>query len=103
MTAPRAPDCRPLEQGRGVVMDPDFLRELVVLLVFIGLYLIGSAVLLKGHKADLSAVHPITGGTNRASVEEGEAVPTRLNRRRKAIAREEAEREARRGPDTTEG
>jgi hypothetical protein len=90
------------------MMDSDFLRELVVLLVFMGLYLVGSAILLRGHHADLSAVQQ---GTRRGT--EGNAgeskrggrtgggtpgeAPVRLNRRRKAMAREQAEQEARRG------
>lgn len=82
-------------------MDSDFLRELGVLVAFMLLYLAGSAALLRGHHADLSAVQQGTGGrrspegTQRAAA--GEA-PVRLNRRRKAIAREQAEAAARKAP-----
>jgi hypothetical protein len=70
-------------------MDADFVREIVVLAVFIGLYVVGSALLLRGHTTDLSAVHD-NGSARRAAA--GGADPQRLNRRRKAIAREQAER-----------
>lgn len=89
-------------------MDSDFLRELVVLLVFMGLYLVGSAVLLRGHHVDLSAVQQGTRRGSDGSLPEGKRAsrtgggtpgeaPVRLNRRRKAMAREQAEQEARRG------
>ncbi len=66
-------------------MDPDFLRELLVLAVVSGLDVVGSAALLRGHKADLSLVAAT--GTRRAlaRTDGGEA---RLNRRRKARLRE---------------
>lgn len=72
-------------------MDADFLRELVVLAVFVGLYVFGSAFLLRGHTTDLSVVH---GGTSPRRSAAGGATggQPRLNRRRKAIAREQAER-----------
>lgn len=83
-------------------MDSDFLRELGVLIAFMLLYLAGSAALLRGHHADLSAVQQGTGGrrstdgTPRAAA--GGEAPVRLNRRRKAIAREQAEAAARKAP-----
>ncbi len=67
-------------------MDPDFIREFSVLAGFAGLYIVGSIFLLKGHKTDLSAV--ANHGT--LSSESGVPTPQRLNRRRKAIAREQA-------------
>ena len=68
-------------------MDPDFVREFSVMAGFVGLYIVGSIFLLKGHKTDLSAV-----GAHGASArgEDGVPTPQRLNRRRKAIAREQA-------------
>ncbi len=71
-------------------MDPDFIREFSVLAGFAGLYIVGSIFLLKGHKTDLSAV-----GTHGAlSPESGVPTPQRLNRRRKAIAREQSGKSA---------
>lgn len=70
-------------------MDPDFVREIGVLGVFIALYVFGSAYLLRGHKADLSAV--AVAGTRRAAVRSS-AGEARLNRRRKARLREAAAR-----------
>ena len=67
-------------------MDPDFVREFSVLAGFAGLYIIGSIFLLKGHKTDLSAV----GSHGPLATETGTPTPQRLNRRRKAIAREQA-------------
>ncbi len=66
-------------------MDPDFVRELLVLAVFIGLYVFGSAALLRGHKADLSLVAAT--GTRRA-LARTDGGETRVNRRRKARLRE---------------
>ncbi|MBM4345674.1 MAG: hypothetical protein FJ100_20060 [Deltaproteobacteria bacterium] len=66
-------------------MDPDFLRELLVLAVFIGLYVFGSAAMLRGHKVDLSAVAAV--GTRRA-IARTDGGEVRLNRRRKARLRE---------------
>ena len=68
-------------------MDPDFIRELVVLAAFVLLYVVGSAMLLRGHKADLSAVAAT--GTRRAMTRSGDG-EQRLNRRRKAQARDAA-------------
>ena len=69
-------------------MDPDFLRELIVLLSFIGLYIGVAVVLLRGHHVDLSSVSahavPVAGGGD------GKTLAPRLNRRRKAIARDAA-------------
>ena len=69
-------------------MDPDFMREMLVLLFFIGLYLVVSAVFLRGHHTDLSEVtaHNAKAGVDSAGANAG----PRLNRRRKAIAREAA-------------
>ncbi len=69
-------------------MDADFMREMLVLLFFIGLYLGVSAMLLRGHHVDLSEVtaHNTIGGADAAAAETG----PRLNRRRKAIARQAA-------------
>jgi hypothetical protein len=67
-------------------MDPDFIREASVMAGFIGLYIFGSIYLLKGHKTDLSAVGA-HGATHHS--EGGAPTPQRLNRRRKAIAREQ--------------
>jgi len=66
-------------------MDPDFLRELLVLGIVIALYMFGSAALMRGHTTDLSAVAAI--GTRRAMVQSttGEV---RLNKRRKARLRD---------------
>ena len=72
-------------------MDPDFVREFSVVAGFIGLYIVGSIFLLKGHKTDLSAVG-LHGSTPRG--EDGVPTPQRLNRRRKAIAREQASKSA---------
>ena len=72
-------------------MDPDFIREFSVMAGFIGLYIVGSIFLLKGHKTDLSAVGQ-HGGT--AHSEGGLPTPQRLNRRRKAIAREQESKPA---------
>lgn len=82
-------------------MDSDFLRELGVLVAFMLLYLAGSAALLRGHHTDLSAVQQGAGrrspeGTQRAAA--GGEAPVRLNRRRKAMAREQAEAAARKAP-----
>lgn len=68
-------------------MDPDFVREFSVLAGFAGLYIVGSIFLLKGHKTDLSAVSNHNPGSVEGSVA---PTPQRLNRRRKAIAREQA-------------
>jgi len=69
-------------------MDPDFLRELIVLLSFIGLYIGVAIVLLRGHHVDLSSVHahavPSVGATA------AQSLAPRLNRRRKAMARDAA-------------
>lgn len=67
-------------------MDPDFIREFSVLAGFAALYIVGSIFLLKGHKTDLSAVS----NHGALSSETGAPTPQRLNRRRKAIAREQA-------------
>ena len=76
-------------------MDPDFIREFSVLLGFAALYIVVSIVLLRGYKTDLSAVslHGPTG------TGEGGVVPQRLNRRRKAIARDAAAKQARTDDD----
>ena len=66
-------------------MDADFLREMMVLGVFIALYVFGSTMLLRGHKADLSAVAAT--GTRRAMVK-SDGGEVRLNKRRKARLRE---------------
>ncbi len=66
-------------------MDPDFVRELMVLGVFVALYVFGSAMLLRGHKADLSLVAAT--GTRRAMVK-ADGGEVRLNKRRKARLRE---------------
>ena len=73
-------------------MDPDFLRELVVLLAFLFIYIVLAAILLRNHKADLSAV--AEGGSAPRTLVDGESssLQPRLNRRRKAIARDDAER-----------
>lgn len=74
-------------------MDTDFVRELIVLAVVVGLYVIGSAMLLRGHTADLSAVNGTPG--HRRAPEGGGSTTTaepRLNRRRKARLREAIER-----------
>lgn len=80
-------------------MDSDFLRELGVLLAFMALYFGGSTMLLRGHHVDLSAVQL---RNRRASSGEGGGsageAPVRLNRRRKAIAREQAEAAAKKAP-----
>lgn len=68
-------------------MDPDFIREFSVMAGFVGLYIIGSIFLLKGHKTDLSAV---SAHGSAARGEGGVPTPQRLNRRRKAIARDQA-------------
>lgn len=68
-------------------MDPDFVREFGVMAAFIGLYMVGSILLLRGHKTDLSAVN---GGPTAGNA--GPGVPQRLNRRRKAIARDAAQK-----------
>lgn len=74
-------------------MDPDFVREIIVLLGFLALYLVGSMFMLKGHKTDLSAVANDTFGAGGGGTGgEGPGASPRLNRRRKAIARENAER-----------
>lgn len=70
-------------------MDPDFIREFSVLAGFAALYIVGSIFLLKGFKTDLSAV--ATSGTLSAAT--GTPTPQRLNRRRKAIAREQASKQ----------
>ncbi len=67
-------------------MDPDFIREFSVLAGFAALYIAGSIFLLKGHKTDLSDV--ANSGTLSSAT--GTPTPQRLNRRRKAIAREQA-------------
>lgn len=72
-------------------MDPDFLREIIVLVGFLALYLVGSMLMLRGHKTDLSAVSAVPHGGG-----EGTLVAARLNRRRKAQARDASDREARR-------
>lgn len=78
-------------------MDPDFLRELVVLLSFIGLYIGVAILLLRGHHVDLSSVNvhaaPAAGAT------EGKAITPRLNRRRKAMARDAARKNDPVSPD----
>ncbi len=66
-------------------MDPDFMREILVLAAFIGLYVFGSIALLRGHKTDLSAVHM---HAKAGAVALAAGVKPRLNRRRKAIARD---------------
>lgn len=73
-------------------MDADFVRELAVLGVFVLLYMVGSAVLIRGHKTDLSLVH--NHGARRAATGNAAAVggQVRLNRRRKAKLREAIER-----------
>jgi len=71
-------------------MDPDFIREFSVLVGFAGLYIFGSIFLLKGHTTDLSAMH----GHGATTSEGGAPTPQRLNRRRKAIAREQASKSA---------
>ena len=70
-------------------MDQDFMRELMVLGGFLGLYLVLSAALLRGHTTDLSAVANVPGAAAGAAV--------KLNKRRQARAREAAERSARSG------
>ncbi len=71
-------------------MDPDFVREFSVLAAFTGLYIVGSIFLLKGHKTDLSAVS----NHGALSSDSGAPTPQRLNRRRKAIARDQATKSA---------
>ena len=68
-------------------MDPDFLRELIVLLSFVALYIGVAILLLRGHHVDLSSVSAHASGP---SGESGKAMAPRLNRRRKAIARDAA-------------
>ncbi|MFZ4580077.1 MAG: hypothetical protein ACOYOB_16950 [Myxococcota bacterium] len=75
-------------------MDPDFLRELIVLGVTVALYIFGTMLMLRGHTVDLSAAH-----FHKLGDPEAMAVTPKLNKRRKAIARD-AER--RRGPETPE-
>ena len=65
-------------------MDSDFVRELIVLAVVVGLYVIGSAMLLRGHTADLSAVNGTPGHRRAAAGGSTTAAEPRLNRRRKA-------------------
>lgn len=79
-------------------MDADFMREMLVLLFFIGLYLGVSAMLLRGHHVDLSEVtaHNTVAGAEGAAAEAG----PRLNRRRKAIARQAAAKIGK-APETT--
>lgn len=77
-------------------MDPDFLRELLVLGAFLALYLVGSAMALRGHTADLSAVAHAPAAMAAA------AGGTRLNKRRAAKAREAAERQAAKSDDLIE-
>ncbi len=71
-------------------MDPDFIREFSVLAAFAGLYIVGSIFLLKGHKTDLSAA----ASHGAVAADTGVPTPQRLNRRRKAIAREQASKSA---------
>ena len=78
-------------------MDADFVRELAVLAVFIGLYVVGSAALLRGHKADLSLVAAT--GTRR-SMTRTDGGETRLNRRRKARLREAQQKDG--SPDAAD-
>lgn len=77
-------------------MDPDFIREFSVLLGFGALYIGVSILLLRGHTTDLSAVS-LHGG---AAGGEGGNVPQRLNRRRKAIARDTAAKGAAKATDS---
>lgn len=65
-------------------MDQDFLRELLVLVFFLALYIGVAAALLRAHKTDLSAVSAKAAGGAAAG-----PVAARLNKRRKAIAREQ--------------
>lgn len=80
-------------------MDPDFVREIVVLLGFIALYLVGSMLMVRGHKTDLSAV---THGGGPSGGGGGDLGSPRLNRRRKALAREAADRADRQSADVAE-
>lgn len=73
-------------------MDTDFVRELIVLAVVVGLYVIGSAMLLRGHTTDLSAVNGTPGHRRAAAGGGTAAAEPRLNRRRKARLREAIER-----------
>lgn len=73
-------------------MDADFIRELGVLGVFVLLYMVGSTLLIRGHKADLSAVQNPSNATRRAATSATGGAPVRLNRRRKARLREAIER-----------
>jgi hypothetical protein len=68
-------------------MDQDFVRELIVLGAFLGLYLGLAAVFLRGHTTDLSEVANVAGPATGSAL--------KLNRRRQARAREAAERAAR--------
>lgn len=74
-------------------MDADFLREIGVLGVFVLLYMVGSTLLIRGHKADLSSVQH-QGNTRRAAATgaASSGAQVRLNRRRKARLRDAMER-----------
>lgn len=72
-------------------MDPDFMRELIVLLSFVALYIGVAILLLRGHHTDLSSVSAHASGP---SGEPGKTLAPRLNRRRKAIARDAAQKAA---------
>jgi hypothetical protein len=69
-------------------MDAEFMRELIVLAGVCCLFVIGVPLMVRGHEAE-----PLEGGAGVAS--EGGADPViapRLNRKRKARARDAAER-----------
>ncbi|MSP92199.1 MAG: hypothetical protein EXR79_10425 [Myxococcales bacterium] len=65
-------------------MDQEFFRELLVLVFFLALYIGVAAALLRAHKTDLTAVSAKSAGGAGAG-----PVAVRLNKRRKAIAREQ--------------
>lgn len=73
-------------------MDTDFVRELIVLAVVVALYMFGSAMLLRGHTTDLSAVNGTPGNRRAAAGGGTTTAEPRLNRRRKARLRDAIER-----------
>jgi hypothetical protein len=79
-------------------MGMEFMGELGVMGFFLVTYIGIAALLLKGHKADLSAVHAHAGG----GAGEAAAVP-RLNKRRKAIRRDQGQPEAATGSEIAAG